>query len=643
MLTLTFLHSREYKSQSKNLHKLIWLLHLRFVGEQDVEENKQVATITLVAIYNNNKNNMKTGRSYLNNSTLLFVVSTLIIIINTTQYYTYASSTPHAVSKWKSPNFNTSPQQAKQWQEEDDTLHSYISKSVPAVLEHTGSEAFDAHLKGVQAILRYWDAPKHLYDAGLFHSIYGTEGFQGFALPSSKRDAIRGLIGNKSEKLCWIFCMVDRSTVDETVFNWNINDVNNTQDEQFTFRARPELGRFNMLLNKREWLDFVELTLADWLEQVQGAAETPSTLFNWNKGEAYAYRRTAYAKMLDILSHERHDRLAHILKDMHADVYGTESSDTRHLVQLRTPPPSDAAKLALEALRAAGEDIPEKLLWPQPLQNGTCSSGNTCSDVTVAKDSIDNVYETDDSLNMYLELHYPSGLSEEIIDYTDSFIPLLRFPQRVAELLHSLQPVKTNNRALDVGCAVGGSSFQLATYFDHVEAFDYSENFIATAKRIQSGEQVSFQVPIEGDISEKATVETEVDSSVMKKVNFFRGNACELNEYADSLGTFDGVIISNLLCRLPDPQALPKIVNKGGVVVIVTPFSWFEEYTPKSKWLGGYVETDGQPIYSKDSLIEIMTSLGFEKIHDKSMPLAIREHQRKYQLIISDATGWRKL
>ena len=207
--------------------------------------------------------------------------------------------------------------------------------------------------------------------------------------------------------------------------------------------------------------------------------------------------------------------------------------------------------------------------------------------------------------------------------------------------------MKTNNRALDVGCSVGGSSFQLATYFDHVEAFDYSENFIATAKRIQSGEQVSFQVPIEGDISAKATVETEVDASVIKKVNFFRGNACSLEEYAYNMGAFDGVIISNLLCRLPDPQAtlnaLPKIVNKGGVVVIVTPFSWFEEYTPRSKWLGGYVDTDGKSIYSKDKLIEIMTGLGFEKIHDKQMSLVIREHQQKYQLIISDATGWRKL
>ncbi len=270
-----------------------------------------------------------------------------------------AASTSHAISKYKAPNANTAPDQVAKWQAEDDSLHSYITKSVPAVLEHTGSEAFDAHLRGVQAILRYWGAPSHLYNAGLFHSIYGTEGFQGFSLPLTDRDAIRNLIGDEAEKLCWIFCMVDRSTVDETVFNWKPQDDDKAEEATtYTFLARPELGRFEIHLNKNEWIDFIELTLSDWLEQVQGAAETASERFYWKAGEAYAYRRTAYAKMVDILSYERPDRLSSVVKETVAHVYNTESSSTRHLVQLRTPPMSDSAKEALAALRSAGEDIP---------------------------------------------------------------------------------------------------------------------------------------------------------------------------------------------------------------------------------------------------------------------------------------------
>ena len=271
----------------------------------------------------------------------------------------YASAaTTHAVSKFKAPNDDTPPDQAAKWKVEDESLHNYIIKAVPAVLEHTGSEAFDAHLRGVQAILRYWDAPSHLYNAGLFHSIYGTEGFQGFALPLSDRDAIIDLIGAQAEKLCWIFCMVDRSTVDKTVFNWNVEDVTSSEEAQYTFFARPELGRFAIHINKEEWIDFIELTLSDWLEQVEGAAETASERFYWKAGEAYAYRRTAYAKMAEILSHERPDRLSKVVKETVAHVYNTEQASTRHLVQLRTPPMSESAKEALAALRSAGEVIP---------------------------------------------------------------------------------------------------------------------------------------------------------------------------------------------------------------------------------------------------------------------------------------------
>jgi hypothetical protein len=150
--------------------------------------------------------------------------------------------------------------------------------------------------------------------------------------------------------------MVDRSTVDSTVFDWTPSDVNT--NKTYTFTARPELGRFTIILSKDEWIDFIELTLADWLDQVEGAAEKPSHLFLWNIGEAYAYRRTAYTKMAEILIYERKDRLGRKVSDAMFDVYSTESEATRRLVQERTPPMSEAARNALEALRGNGEDVP---------------------------------------------------------------------------------------------------------------------------------------------------------------------------------------------------------------------------------------------------------------------------------------------
>ena len=51
---------------------------------------------------------------------------------------------------------------------------------------HTGNGKFDAHLLGVRRVMMSWvpDDPA-LADAGLFHSVYGTEGFQGFTPPTN--------------------------------------------------------------------------------------------------------------------------------------------------------------------------------------------------------------------------------------------------------------------------------------------------------------------------------------------------------------------------------------------------------------------------------------------------------------------------
>lgn len=108
---------------------------------------------------------------------------------------------------------------------------------------------------------------------------------------------------------------------------------------------------------------------------------------------------------------------------------------------------------------------------------GQAAARDDAVEDTAETNSSGNVYESDDLLNMYLGLHFPLSGSKEsvdpILDHANSPVHGLRFPQRVADLLVSLDPVRTNNRALDVGCAVGGSSFELAKSFDHVEAFDF--------------------------------------------------------------------------------------------------------------------------------------------------------------------------
>jgi len=174
-----------------------------------------------------------------------------------------AGSAAYAAAPYRALAFATEAERSA-WAERDATLHEEMRKRVPAALAHNGEESFDDHLVGVQSVLRSWGAPERVCDAALFHSIYGTEGFQGYSLPLAQRSDIAGLIGARAERLAWIFCMVDRWSVDEIVLGMR---------SDLCFRARPELGGFPLVLESRgEYLDFLALTLADWLEQVEGSS-----------------------------------------------------------------------------------------------------------------------------------------------------------------------------------------------------------------------------------------------------------------------------------------------------------------------------------------------------------------------------------
>ena len=143
--------------------------------------------------------------------------------------------------------------------------------------------------------------------------------------------------------------MVDRKSVDDSLFL--LNDEHQQQtNRSFEFKARPELGGFPIKLSgENEWLSFLELSLSDYLEQVEGAAEKPSKLFQWQVGESYSYRRHAYINMRDILV----KRLGkNVIAETYKAVYDREAEKTRSLHQVLTPPMSEAAREALEAIRS---------------------------------------------------------------------------------------------------------------------------------------------------------------------------------------------------------------------------------------------------------------------------------------------------
>lgn len=252
-------------------------------------------------------------------------------------------------------------------------------------------------------------------------------------------------------------------------------------------------------------------------------------------------------------------------------------------------------------------------------------------------------YETDDYFSQFMVLHF--GSSDKQLPFEFGPKDACEFPARSAQLVvdtcSKLSVPKGN--ALDLGCAVGGTAFALAKSFDHVVGVDFSESFINAAKALQAGKEISFSCPVEAAISTKEVA--SVDPALSKKAEFVLGDACALPE---GIGSFDAILLSNLLCRLPKPvDCLSQmwgensILKPGGVLVTISPYSWLDDYTKRELWLGGYVDENGKDRMSEDALRELLDP-HFELVEAKDFPLVIREHRRKYQYIVSHAMVWQR-
>lgn len=82
-------------------------------------------------------------------------------------------------------------------------------------------------------------------------------------------------------------------------------------------------------------------------------------------------------------------------------------------------------------------------------------------------------------------------------------------------------------RALDVGCAVGRASFELAREFHNVVGIDFSHAFVGAANQMKADGRCGYTATVEGDVRESfiAYAPPSVDRS---RVVFEQGDACNL-------------------------------------------------------------------------------------------------------------------
>lgn len=269
------------------------------------------------------------------------------------------------------------------------------------------------------------------------------------------------------------------------------------------------------------------------------------------------------------------------------------------------------------------------------------------------------VYESKRAVHEYLLFHY--GRNSDVLPVAFDASAALDFSERIGTIADSLASrfQVRKGRVLDLGCAVGGASFQLSQHFDTVVGIDYSQHFIDAANHMKAEGSMPYSILKQGDnfIDGLAAVGNDVDR---RKVSFMQGDACNLTPdigkplflffsvdcceiYVDTVGKFDVIVASNLLCRLPKPrkflQEIGLFLETGGLLVLISPYSWLSEYTDKEEWIGA---TSGQDSFTLlQSILETEVRPRFSLVHKEDVPFLIREHERKYQLGVSDMTVWK--
>lgn len=243
-------------------------------------------------------------------------------------------------------------------------------------------------------------------------------------------------------------------------------------------------------------------------------------------------------------------------------------------------------------------------------------------------------YETDKLMSEYAEFHYG-----------DSYFDVPNFPAALAKLAIAAMGNRPAHKALDLGCASGRATFELARHFDHVTGVDFSARFINQGVQLIQQGLLRYTLTDEGDLvfyKERSLAGLGLEN-VKNKVEFFQGDACNLKSI---LTGYDLILAANLIDRLYDPTKflanVHERINLGGLLLIASPYTWLEEHTKKEAWIGGY-KRDGESFTTLDGLKMILGS-HFKLIQGpQAVPFVIRETRRKFQHTLSEVTIWEKM
>jgi SAM-dependent methyltransferase len=192
--------------------------------------------------------------------------------------------------------------------------------------------------------------------------------------------------------------------------------------------------------------------------------------------------------------------------------------------------------------------------------------------------------------------------------------------------------------ALDLGCAVGRMSFELAACGGLVVGLDRSRPLVAKARQLARDGTLDYPLTLEGRLSELRRIELPA-AWHRHPPEFLVADALALPfpaQVADCLCSL------NLLDKLPQPRRhlaeCDRVAAGAGACLLVSdPYSWSTECAAEEDWLGG---TDVGPYagFGRDNLRRILEREGeppWRVTAEGQVAWTIRNHRNHFELIRS--------
>ena len=247
------------------------------------------------------------------------------------------------------------------------------------------------------------------------------------------------------------------------------------------------------------------------------------------------------------------------------------------------------------------------------------------------------------AMSSYAWDHYEFRASERSLsEGIEGAIPAKHRPgsasRCLSQAIEKAGQIPSNTVALDVGCATGGTTFDVADKSRGlVLGVDLNFSLLRIAARVLREGRVVYPRRQGGVVYERR--ELPVSLAEADQVDFWCCDACCLPLGPESLGFVSAL---NVLDCVPSPLSFLKEIEASlvseGKLAVCCPYDWSPAATPLEEWLGGHSQR-GQNQGDSASILEALLTPGalpgsLEKLRmidsEPDIPWSVRVHARSF-------------